>query len=204
MSLLGKALKKAQISRENLQENEKKDIVYLSDVPESRTKSVLTALLAAGTTVAIITSMAAIMLTLKNSESKQIQVLGLEKTIKTQEKTIKTQDKAIKIQEKTIKIQFKRIDDIIIAINKDQKYSNSQTGELNSRLNKESLAIKDRMDNMTLTDNAHYADLKNAVLNDKQAISYLNNYTKKLEQKVEAMSVTDSLAKDTTSPASGT
>ena len=62
--------------------------------------------------------------------------------------------------EKTIKSQEKRIDDFITAINKNQKFTDSQIRDLDSGLKKEDLDMKAQVNNLALTDNANYDNLK--------------------------------------------
>ena len=157
MSLISKALKKIQESRLGNQEQKAGGIVYLADAPKPLPITSLLIFLLLGIVAAILLSTTAVIFALKNSELKQIQVLSLEKTIKTQEK---------------------RINDLIIVINKNQKFTDSQMRNLKIQIN-----------NFKSTDNDHYSNLKDAILNDKEEIAYLDNYTKNLKQKIEAMSI---------------
>jgi len=121
---------------------------------------------------AILISTTAIYFSLRNTVSRQSQVMSLENTIKTQDK---------------------RINELISAINKNQSFADSQTRSL-----------KNQISNLKSTDNDHYSDLKDAILSDKEDIAYLNNYTKALKQKIEALSVAAAQAQNVTSSASGT
>ncbi len=114
MSLISKALKKIQDSRLNNQVRKVGDIVYLTDAPKSLPRTAFMFCLFFGTIVAVLFSSTAIFLSLRNTQSRQIQVLSLEKTIKIQEK---------------------RINDLITIINKNQKFKDSQIHDLSFRLN---------------------------------------------------------------------
>jgi Na+-transporting NADH:ubiquinone oxidoreductase subunit NqrC len=157
MSLISKALKKIENSRENSQEQKVGGIVYLTDAPKPLPITSLLIFLLLGIVAAILLSTTAVILALKNSEAKQVQVLNMDKTIKIQEK---------------------RINDLITVINKNQKFTDSQIRNLKVQIN-----------DSKLTDNDHYSNLKDAILNDKEEISYLDNYTKNLNQRIEAISV---------------
>ncbi len=159
MSLISKALKKIQDSRVDNQEKKAGGIVYLTDAPKPLPMTSLLFFLLLGIVAAILLSTTAVILALKNSESKQMQVLNMEKTIKIQEK---------------------RINDLANVINKNQKLTDNQMRN-----------IKIQINNSKLTDNGNYSNLKDAILNDKEEIAYLDNYTKGLKQKIEAMSVTN-------------
>lgn len=182
MSQISKALQKIAESRQKQQESKAGGIVYLTDAPKTWPKTALMVLLAAGTLGAVSISISAITMTMRNTESKQMQVLALEKTINSQEK---------------------RIDDFITAINKNQKFTDSQIRDLHSGLKEEDLDMKAQVSNLALTDSANYDSLKGSVLENKLQVDSLNQYTKTLDQKMEAMSAANTQAKDVTSPATG-
>jgi methyl-accepting chemotaxis protein len=73
MSIISKALKKAEASRQNLQKEQIKEIVYLSEAPQSWPKTMLMALLTLVTLMTIFISMTAITLTMKNSQTSKSQ-----------------------------------------------------------------------------------------------------------------------------------
>ena len=182
MSLISKALKKSEDSRQNFQKDNPNNIVYLTDVPQSWPRKVLLGFLVISTLSAILISLAAIIFTLKNSESKQNQVLGLEKTIDNQEK---------------------QINDFIAAVKKNQKLTDSQVRILNSNFKEQNNEIKIRISNLKLSENDHYSRLKDAILDDKAEIGLLDRYAKNLNQKIERISAAESQAKDLTIPSGG-
>ena len=113
-----------------------------------------------GTIVAVLFSTTAIFLAMRSTQSKQIQVSSLEKTVKIEEK---------------------RINDLVTAFNKNQKFKDSQIRELNYRLN-----------SLTSTGSAHYDSVKEAIIDEKEQIN-------SLEQSIRTLN-----ERSVTSPASGT
>jgi len=88
MSQLFKALNKVQESRQGYQDEKTNDLVYLSETSPVWLSSSLVILLVIGAFVAVVISSTAIVLTLRNSDSKQSELLGLEAAIKANEKQI--------------------------------------------------------------------------------------------------------------------
>jgi len=164
MSLISKALKKSQESRQNIQEDKTKGIVYLSDAPQSWPRTALMALLIVCALGAISLSSTAITLFLKNSELKQTQVLNLEEKVKTQERKINVLD--------------------------------TQMHDMKLRLENGNRNVKDQMNDLASNSKDNYDNLKEAILNDKQEIDFLNNYTKKLDQKIEAIAASNTQTKE--------
>jgi hypothetical protein len=181
MSQISKALKKIQEIRFNSMKKPG-DIVYLTDTPEIWPKTVLRIILVVSVAVAIFMSIVAIILTLKSTETKQFEVVTLKKTIKAQDK---------------------RINDLITSINKNQLAMDGQIQDLNDRLKQNNAGIKVQIDNSTSAGEAHYTDLKEAILDDKEEINSLVKYTKILNQKIEELSAKESQAKDLANPVSG-
>ena len=95
----------------------------------------------------ILISITAIIITLNNSESKQVQVVNLENTVKSQEK---------------------RINDFITAINKNQKISDSQIRDLNIRLKNASKDTQVEINSLASSESAHYDSTKEAIIDAKQ------------------------------------
>ena len=177
MSYISNALKKIQESRQKQQAQKLESIVYLTDTPRVWPKTALMILFGVGTIAAILISISAILLVMKNSDSKQMQLFSLEETIRAQGKTITAQNE--------------RMTDLIIAINKNQGFTDSQMQNLNLRVKEESRDMKARINSLTSTTSTHYDSLKEAILDDKRQIDSLDSYTKTLDKKIEAMSVSN-------------
>ena len=62
---------------------------------------------------------------------------------------------------------------------------------LNLRVKEESRDMKARINSLTSTTSTHYDSLKEAILDDKRQIDSLDSYTKTLDKKIEAMSVSN-------------
>jgi len=170
MSQISKVLKKVEESRQIKQESKVNNIVYLADAPKAWPKTLLMVLICIGTVAAIIISISAILLTLGNSDLRQIQMLSLEKTVKTQEN---------------------QINELISYVNKTKKLSDNQMRILLNRLSKETQDTKTQIKNLISTENDHYFNLKEAVIDNKQGIDFLDKYTKKLNQRIETLSVSN-------------
>ncbi len=131
MSVIAKALKKAQQTRAKQDsyyaDPSAKEIVYLADAPRLAPKTFLLILLAVGGAMAMTIGIAAIMITMKNSELKQNRLLILERSIKAQDKKINT-----------------LIDDI----NKRQSFLATRMADVGSRLDQLSSDQKDGYDNL--------------------------------------------------------
>jgi len=182
MSYISKTLKKIQELRQNKLEHQPGKIVYLTDVPEAWPKTTLRLFLVVCIVIAILISITIMIVTMRKFDSKQIEVTNLEKTIKVQEK---------------------RMNDLVVIINKNEKIRDVQINELNSRFTKEHATTKDLIDASVSSENVHYSDLKGAILDGKEDVNLLENEIKVLGQKIDAMSVASAPAKDVTSPVSG-
>lgn len=169
MSQISKALRKSQEIRENNEGRKAREIVYLSDAPQVM-PTFLLVFFSVGIVAAIVISISAMMLTIRNSDSKQVQVLGLEKTVQLQER---------------------KINNLSTHLNNIKNVSVSQIHILNDRLKREVDSRKAQNNNVISVENSHYDNLKEAILDDKQEISYLDNLTKKLEQKIEELSASN-------------
>jgi hypothetical protein len=83
------------------------------------------------------------------------------------------QDQMLRM-ERVIKSQQQKIDSIIASVNKNQAFTDKQISDLKTQIN-----------DLTSTENTHYDNLKEAILDDKQQI--------------EAMSIANNNAKNTAS-----
>lgn len=182
MSQISKALKKIQDLRQDHQGPKPENIVYLTDAPKVGPRTTWMVIFALSTASSILISITAIIITLNNSESKQVQVVNLENTVKSQEK---------------------RINDFITAINKNQKISDSQIRDLNIRLKNASKDTQVEINSLASSESAHYDSTKEAIIDAKQRLDSLDNYIKSLDQKVQTISVANTQVKDTTSPVTG-
>jgi len=182
MSYIAKALKKIQDIRQNKGDHQPGKIVYLTDSPETWPKTILRVLLVICFVLAVLISITVMILTMHKLDSKQIEVINLEKTVKIQEK---------------------RINEFITAVNKNQSYDESQLIDLDHRLKQENEYNTNNVNNLTLTSKDSYLKLKDAIIDDKQQIDTLNSDLRALEQKVATISPSNVPAKDVTIPTSG-
>jgi hypothetical protein len=193
VSLISKALKKVQESRQNHIKDKPKEIpknnniVYLSDAPQSWPRTALMAIVILSSLGAIFISMAAISMTMKNSESKQVQVFNLERTIRNQEK---------------------KINELMSTVNRNQKYDSNKMRDLIDRMNAQKTDMTAQINNLSSTQSSRYSNLKDAIVDDKEEINLLNTYAKNLNSKIDKVSAaqsqsSDSQTKDLTVPAAG-
>ncbi|MBF0503872.1 MAG: hypothetical protein HQL14_02100 [Candidatus Omnitrophica bacterium] len=161
MSQITKALKITQELRDNRVKPNMENVIFLSEAPRTWPKTALMAIVCTGYVVALLFSTAAISITIRNSESRQIEILNLERTIKAQEKRINT---------------------LVIALNKSQKSPDGQNHNLSARLKKDRKDIQTQINNLASTENAHYDNIKEAILDDKEQIDFLNKELRKLQK----------------------
>jgi hypothetical protein len=168
MSLIAKALKKAAESRQTPQEQKVESIVYLADKPQPWPKAALFVILPiiALALLAVSASVAAIMAGVRNSQSSRSEIISLERTVKAQEK---------------------RINDLAAAVHKDQKVTDTRIRNLKSRVNNEADEIKAGVKVLSSTEAVHYASLKQAIVDDRQQMLSLDQYTRSLDKKIEIL-----------------
>jgi len=203
MSNISKALKKIQELRDRSQpvredtpgsteirQAPKTEIKinYSSDtVQEGASNNSSMVLIYIGILLAIVIGITAILLTIRTSAFKQNKVENLEKNILMQQK---------------------RLNELITAINKNQKIFENQTHHLDTEVAKENSSTKSLIDNATSTEEIHYSTIKEAILDDKEKIKTLEEKintqeenAKNLNQEIINISTKQKQMSDLLSPA---
>ena len=88
--------------------------------------------------------------------------------------------------EDTIKIQDNKINDLSTLIHNNKSLTDSQISAMKTSLENDS---KD-----------HYNNLKEAIQDDKQEINFLDDLTKKIDQKIEAIAASNSQPQNAATP----
>ncbi len=178
MSLISKALKKVEATRQNNSSAQEdiKNVVYLSEAPQSWPKTALMGLVILSAVGAVMTSVTAITLTTRSLESKQTQVLRLEK----------------------------RINSLVASINKNQGTIESQIRSLDGRMEGNEAGLKDQIHDAVSSEGGHYSSLKEAALADREEISVLQKRADHLNQKINEITAAMNQAKAEALKASGT
>ncbi len=101
----------------------------------------------------------------------------------------------------------KRTNDLVTAINKAKIVSNGQINDIGLRLENETKDLKEQIDHVSSNSRDDYDKLKEAIIDDKQQIAFLNDESKKINQKIETISISMTQAasqvKDKTIPTGG-
>ncbi len=194
MSQIVKALKKAQESRIENSAPLAEGIIIGSQMNKekeaaNRTRNLIV-FLAVGMVVLLLMNMAFFMVMMKGAESGQNKVSTLEDSIRKQDK---------------------KINGLIGLISKSNTLSGRQITAMKLRFANENKALEGRIDgriggridSLASEQKGRYDHLKEAILDDKQEISYLDNLTKKIEQQIEAISASNTQVQGVSTPSNG-
>ncbi len=188
MSQISKALRKAQELRENIPNPQEVFTLPVTEAPAVKSSYVETpppkknsmATLAIGTLMAVLISLTALVLVMLIMESKQNKTIALENTIKSQNK---------------------KINELISEVNNSKNMTDSQIKKIQKRLNEEHDYVIDRVNGLNANIKDNYNNFKDALIDDKQEIDTFNDLTKRLQQKIESLTVANTQGQTATIPA---